>query len=161
MKLVNESSSLAKRISPVIGAVVFFASLIPSVEADIYKWVDDDGRIHYGDRPATEDAKQIPFREPRSAAADDRSLMERLEEQKRVLDVRQYEREIKKKRAEKLAKIKKEQQQRCVDLKSHISKVRQAGAVYDVDDSGNKNYSADGALEAYVEKLEGIYEKSC
>jgi hypothetical protein len=161
MKRVNESSSLAKRIFPVVGAVVVFASLIPNVEAVIYKWVDDVGRIHYADRPVTKDAKQVPFREPHSAAADDRDLMERLENQRELLDVRQYERKIEKKREEKLAKAKKERQQRCADLRGHLTKVRQAGAVYDVNDAGDRVYSADGALEAYIEKLEGVYEKSC
>jgi hypothetical protein len=161
MKLVNESSSLAKRVFPVIGAVVFLASLIDSAEAVVYKWVDDDGKIHYGDRLATKGAKQLPFREPHSAAADDRSLMERLEKQKELLDIRQYERRIAKKRQEKLAKANREQRRHCTDLRDHLTKARQAGVVYEVDDSGNRVYSADEAFAAYIGRLEGAYEKSC
>jgi len=161
MKPANEPSSLARRMFPVIGAVLFFAPVIPSVDAVVYKWVDDDGVIHYGDRPATEGAKQLPFREPHSAAADDRSLMERLEKQEKLLDVRQYERKIEKKRAEKLATAKKERQRHCADMSHHLAKAREAGVVYEVDDAGNRVYSADEALTAYIGKLEGAYRKSC
>lgn len=34
------------------------AALAPSAGAGVYKWVDKDGRVHYGDRPSVSEAAQ-------------------------------------------------------------------------------------------------------
>lgn len=41
----------------------------PSPAADVYKWVDEQGKVHYGDRPAGKDASKLDIKQSGPAQA--------------------------------------------------------------------------------------------
>lgn len=46
----------------IITTVLYVLQLSPSI-AGVYRWVDQDGQVHYGDKPGKEDAKKVPIRQ--------------------------------------------------------------------------------------------------
>ena len=45
--------------------------------AEVYKWVDEDGRVHFGDRPQAEDAEAIELKPAAPATTGARQRYER------------------------------------------------------------------------------------
>jgi hypothetical protein len=74
--------------------------------AEVYKWVDEDGQIHYGDKPGNQNSKVINIKENRAASQAD---IQRESRRQRLLEVMTEERQNKqteKAEASKLAKTK-------------------------------------------------------
>lgn len=74
--------------------------------ADAYKWVDEDGRVHYGDQPGNASAREITL--PATQPMDE-AVRARGQKQQKLLQVFEEERREK---AEQTAKAKAEQQKR-------------------------------------------------
>ena len=73
-----------------LGVLVIFPAFMPA-SADVYRWVDTDGRVHFGDRPpADTQAEQIQVGEGASVSGD---LEERGDRRERFLDVMEEQRE--------------------------------------------------------------------
>ncbi|MFZ2542011.1 MAG: DUF4124 domain-containing protein, partial [Gallionella sp.] len=61
--------------------LTLFSLLAVSAQAEIYKWVDKDGKVHYGDKPDKNANAQRVQVEP----ADDAKYIEGFELRKRIL----------------------------------------------------------------------------
>jgi glutaredoxin len=58
-------------------AMVLLLVLQPAQADDLYRWVDKNGKVHYGDTPPDEDAEQLnlkAFGSPAASSVDDSSL---------------------------------------------------------------------------------------
>ena len=81
------------RISPIW--LLFILSISPALTfGDVYKWTDEEGKVHYGDKPSTD--SPIEVIDVENAPVYDKDLQQRLEKQKKLLD--EYEEEREKKR---------------------------------------------------------------
>ncbi len=86
--------------------LIMLCTLSLSTVAEVYKWVDEDGRIHYGDKPGNQSSKVINIKENRAASQVD---IQRESRRQRLLEVMAEERQNKqteKAEASKLAKTK-------------------------------------------------------
>ncbi|MGB1799999.1 MAG: DUF4124 domain-containing protein, partial [Gammaproteobacteria bacterium] len=68
--------------------------LLNSAHAEVYKWIDENGKTVYGDKPVSENANVV---EIKKKPAPDETYQKRIEKQQKLLDVMQDE------RAEKIA----------------------------------------------------------
>lgn len=107
--------------------VLAFVSAVTTA-GGVYKWVDEKGKVHYGDRPpgaGVTEAAEVRLRPPPGRAAQFLStgedLVGRKTQQRRLLEVMELER---KERAEGRAKKADEIQKRTV-LKKKCAKARQ------------------------------------
>ena len=87
--------------SPVVKSIVFVLALgsSPAWGAGIYKWVDENGKIHFGDRPpaATGGSQAVKVKPvPEGSGTRAPSGSERSKLQRRLLDVFARERAEKK-----------------------------------------------------------------
>lgn len=86
-------SAIRFRISPAIAGAVFVTTLLqaPGIQAaEVYRWVDADGRVQFGDRPpADAQAEQIEVGDQEPISGD---LDQRRERRERLLDVMEEER---------------------------------------------------------------------
>ena len=57
---------------------------------DIYKWIDENGNVHYGDKPADNHAEQVYVTK---VPISDDDLKQRITRQQRLLDVLEEERQ--------------------------------------------------------------------
>lgn len=125
-----------------------FISLITLIftftaQAEIYKWVDENGKVHYSDKPFDKNSKKIEVkREPTQA--------ERLEAQKRaskmirrqnkVHAINEQEARDKKVLAQKEEVNRKQRAQACAEAKRLILVYSGRGAIYSTDKNGKKTY---------------------
>ena len=127
--------------------------------AEVYKWVDEDGRTHYGEKPESSDASKIEIKEPPKA---DKTVQKRNEQREKFLEIIEEERvqeeeknQQEKQEQEKLAK-------HCTELQDYLAKLREGGTTYyQLDEDGNRVYMSEEEVASEQGKLEKEYRDIC
>jgi len=135
----------------------------PAFAAGIYKWVDKNGKTHFGDRPPTDvpQSKEVKIRDIPEADRHAPSDSERRARQNLLLQTYGQERAEKKQAAEKKKKERKILVRKCVVAKHKLKQFKQAGYLYGLDDSGNKVIRSDDQRDRAINNLEKAIQKNC
>lgn len=136
-------------------AMVLLAAVWGQAQAGIYKWVDDSGSVHYGDRAPAEGSRQIDVDTRPIDGGDKAVAAQRREKRRRLLDAFTKEREDKQAMEAKRRQEKKEHKQQCREMRDHLRRMLEAGYLYETDEAGKKIiYSAEqrrSATQTYQE----------
>lgn len=107
----------------------------------VYKWVDEDGQVHYGGKPMHKDAEEVTIKKryiDSNTATTPLTAKERAENQKRFINALDAENRS-------IAEAKKKNQQqdemrttRCHAARDQLKRQESASALYDLDDKGNR-----------------------
>ena len=131
----------------------------------VYKWVDSNGKVHYGDRPPTASkSKSVDVAPPSGANTNALSEAERAERRRQLLHAFEAERvERAKKRAQKraMAEKRKQRQRECAFAREDLDRLGRAGYIYDYDHTGQRRILSDDEREAYVQKFKDGVSKHC
>ncbi len=133
-----------------------------AVAADIYRWTDDNGQVHYGERPPEQGAKRLDM--PSTEAppgSTDAAAAERRARQKRLLDAYTYEREQDEAEREREDERARQLAQECQRLQRHWRRLAYAGPVYIKGDDGERHYLNDDQRAAEMERLRPAYRQAC
>ena len=127
--------------------------------SDVYKWIDADGKVVYGDKPVSENADKIKIN---NAPKQDAESIQRLEKQQKLLDVMQEERDekitLKKKEQEKKVQLK----QYCAKASKKLQEIIDAGFLYEkTDDPYNPKIISDEERKIEKEKYEKYIKENC
>ena len=123
-----------------------------AVFADVYKWTDAQGRVHFGDKPPAGASETItmPSREtPATPALSE----DRIEKQRRLLDAYAEERRLKAEADEQARQDKAERKRNCADLRDDLRKQENAGSIYQLDKNGERVFLSKEEREASTEAL--------
>ena len=118
--------------------LLILALAAPPAWAQIYKWVDEQGRVQYGEKPPA-GAKSTPLRPPPSGA--EQRPVEDVAGQERDFRRRQIQRGEDEERQARQAQI---DRQRCDRAKEELAFVEGVGAIYRRE-KGEKVYLDRGA----------------
>lgn len=175
MKRAQRMNSIAIASRPmdgrgglVIGVVLALALILLSATASaagVYKWVDDKGKVHYGDRPpASASSKSVNVESRGSSTAGPVSEAERAARRQRLLQSFEADRaERANQRAQKqqaLAK-KRELKRKCAYARDNIEQLRSATGVYDLDHTGERRYLSNEERASYLKKYQAKVKKHC
>ena len=135
-------------------AVILLAGLAASgsvMASNIYKWVDADGNIHYGDRPTgatvTTPVEQVAIASRRTDKAQVEAGVEaRLVNQAQRSESRNAAAEAKKE-AEALQAKADERAKKCSTYRERLEKFTNSRRLYRVDDSGEREYLDDSQMD--------------
>ncbi len=143
---------------------VMFAMLVlaTSASAEVYKWVDEKGVTHYGERaPPNTKSKEIRLRDasPRygganAAATDAANLKDRDLEFKKRLATR--EREETRAREEKA-----ELAIACRGARAELLNLKATGKLYELNDKGERVFMSDAQRETEIARREADYNRRC
>lgn len=129
------------------------------VQGEIFKWTDDQGNVHYGDKPA-ENSQQLQINEESSAAS--RLTREQREERRRkLLEAFDEDREKANREKAKQEKQKARIQKNCIYAKDRLKRYRVAGSLYRLDKDGNRVFMSEGEKQASVDRLQAEIDKYC
>ena len=142
--------------------LAIIAGLIAAVAAhaeDVYKWVDDQGQVHFGSQPpagvkarkmgasAAEPASESPQQPAQASWRQQlgKSNLQRLQKQQQDEQAAQKEQQL---------------TQRCLSAQKEVDSLTRRGAVYRVNTQGEREYLSDAerqtALEAANQRV-GTY----
>jgi hypothetical protein len=147
---------------PSLGRLLFLAGLCLAwpAAAEVYRWTDADGQVHYGSRPPPQGAQRLEL--PASAPPEgDADAARRLERQRRVLDDFEYQRAKKKEEAERAARQQQVDAARCRALQQRWRLLSHGGPVYFRDAGGERDYLDDERRAAEQARLRPAYVQAC
>lgn len=135
-------------------AIVFSAS---AVAGEIYKWVDEDGNVHYEDRPTVEDVERVAVVSNNSSNSSVQASIDRRRSyESNLADARSKKEEEEQKAAE-LAQIAAEREQKCAESRSRMERYLQARRLYKEGEGGEREYLDDAqVMEARSKAQEDI-----
>lgn len=126
--------------------------------AGIYKWVDENGKVHYGDQPGDSSAREIILP---AAPAPDENQRAHEEKQKKLLQVFEEERQLKR---EQEATAKLEQQKReqeCTLARARLKNYEHAGELTTQDKDGKQRTLSKAEYKQVVEDAKKAVEYWC
>ncbi len=143
------------------GALLFFLGL-PIAQAEIYKWVDDNGQIHYSEKPpekkraATEIrirtyAPQAPLVSPEQRKQQRDNLLRAFAEE------RELRNDAKAKKEQKMA----QNQKNCLHARDRLKNYERATSLYDLDEKGERVYLSDAQRSSAETNLKNQISKWC
>jgi hypothetical protein len=128
----------------------------------IYKWTDENGNIHYTDRPsgnAAEQQMQVSYNRTDSTA-----VTERVDSYRAATDARRETRseadEEERQAADELAETE-ARQAKCQDYRAKYRTMVESPRVYREDDVGERVYLDDTERESALIKAEEVLRKTC
>lgn len=127
--------------------------------AEVYKWVDEQGQMHYGEEPPAANATEVKIQQvPQS----DLSVQKRNEESDKLLKVYEEERNIKKEEKQKAEEEEKKRAEECRAAKDELQDMQQPGlSYYEHDDQGRRKYLSGTELKQRIKKLQEQYNLHC
>jgi hypothetical protein len=138
-------------------------SLLVSVSATagIYRWVDENGQVQYGDRPPpggeTSDEVDIP---EQKRANGETAPVDRKQARDRLLEQYQRERDEKKEATAKKRQEKKQRKVRCNYARDRLSNY-QSGRIYVPQDNQERRYLSDKEREEVLARARAEVKKWC
>ena len=131
--------------------------------ANIYRWTDADGQVHYGQRePEHAGAEKIEL--PGSGggrATRDAEAAARRARQQRLLDAYEYERERKAVRAVQAAEEQRARAKRCDKIKVRWRGLMHPGPIFTKRPDGSRDYLSDAQRKVQLERLRPAYIQAC
>ena len=129
---------------------------------NIYKWIDDDGGVHYEDRPSgspTEEIIQMSYnRTDRSAVQ--RRVDSRRATQTALHDARTQVGEDKQTAAERRSEAE-NRQKRCATYRSKLQSMLQSRRLYRENEQGERTYLDEDAKIKARQRAEELIKENC
>jgi hypothetical protein len=128
--------------------LAFILIVAPAAAEGVYKWVDAEGRTHFGSRPPV--GQKTEAISSRSAAPDaapaqgNRSWQEQL-------DLSNQRRQQARDKEQAAAKSDQDNQQRCLAARSALDTLDRERPIYRVNSQGEREYMEDGQRQAVRE----------
>lgn len=133
-----------------------------SVAGKIYKWTDSEGNIHYGERPPSDQAKQITVpKGPSSAPSSESQPTNTQDSTKKLLDAFDKERKDKADATAKDAKETALRDKNCSISRKRVAGLSIGGRIYDVTEKGERRYLEDAEIKSKLAEAQKDVEKWC
>jgi hypothetical protein len=142
--------------------IIIFLSA-SSVQADVYKWVDEKGNVHYGDKPES-GSQAIEIQQRKTADVPvtlEENQLSREEKRQRVSDALEEDRLAKNKEREKKKKERAQKKRECNRLKDRQRHVESATGLYKLDKDGNRVFISNEQRKKSEQQLRKRIQKAC
>lgn len=134
--------------------------LCTNAMAEIFKWVDEQGNVHYSDKPVKDDARQMDIKTD-SASSPRISEQERLERRQRLLQAYDEDRAKQKELDAKEQKKKEHLQRQCAVAKDRLARYERSRGLYDFDKDGNRVILEDKEKQRITDTLRQEIKQHC
>jgi len=139
--------------------IIFFLFCLSNANSEVYKWIDENGKVVYGDKPTSSDAEQIKIKK---TPVQDPLVQERYEKQNKLLDIMKQERDEKNALKKEEKQKKDEQKKMCANARQELKKIKEARYLYeDSDDPNNPRIWTDKERKATEIEFENYIKKNC
>ncbi|MBX9756138.1 MAG: DUF4124 domain-containing protein [Pseudomonadaceae bacterium] len=135
---------------------VLCALLLPGVvTAEIYRWTDANGQVHFGEAPQA-GAVQIEVKPP--VVQHDAAAAERQQRTERFFDARRQEQQ---QASEKTREQQAKTAQECKQLRNQYAELDQGGTFYKVDAQGERQYYDEKQIDSARSLLKARLAQRC
>ena len=145
-------------------SALLFILIVPlSVYAGVYKWVDENGKIHYGDQPqSSQPSVEMNIDvTPSVSMGSDEDQLSREEKRERLLQSMEEDRLEKQEQREKQNALRAQNRQKCIRYRDRMRHYQRANALYKLDKDGNRVYMSDTDRAKATKKLQAQIDRYC
>ena len=133
-----------------------------AANASVYKWVDENGKVHYGDNPrAAQPAVEVRIDDAPAQSASSGDGMSRAEKRERLLQSMQEDRMEKQEQRDRLKAEKQKNRQKCNRYRDRMRHYQRANAMYNLDKDGNRVYISDAQRARATKNLQAKINRYC
>ena len=141
--------------------IILLFSCSYAAHGEIFKWVDEQGNTHYGDKPTDDQSStQLDITEPESnkpvPEKEDRD-----ERRRRLADVLQEDRLKKVEEKNKVLVEKEQLNKKCAYAKDQLKQYEDSGYLYNLDKDGNRIRMSDEYKTSAIVNLRSQISKNC
>jgi hypothetical protein len=138
--------------------IVLCLACLP-LRAEVYRWVDADGRVHFSDRRPEPGARGLQSLEvPDAAASPDPQLQAERERARRLLQVWDEERLAREQATAEETVLREEQ---CAQLREHIEELDRARRVYREDGSDTPQLLSEAERRSHEQAVRAVFSERC
>ena len=145
-----------------MAAIAAMAFATGAAASEIYKWTDENGNVHYEDRPtgaATEERLQLTYRRTSSSAVNQR-VQARVNRQAEREEARSAAAAAEQEAAENAAAAA-ERQQACERARARLETYLQSRRLYRTDENGERVYLDEAQRQEARKKAEDQITEFC
>lgn len=129
----------------------------------VYKWVDEQGRVHYGEKPP--ERVQAQEMQLKTAPMDDTSVADddtaRGDQTQRLLRAYDEERALKKEQQQKSREEQAKRERNCALARDRLRRYEAAGSLYNLDKDGSRRTLSDAERAASERRAREDVERWC
>jgi hypothetical protein len=141
---------MLRNLALVVLSLAFCAAHNAVAADNVYKWLDKNGKVHFGDRPP-----------PDASASEALDIKSRRARQRRLLDSFEHDRAEKKHARAEDKERRKAQALKCLHAKDDLDQMRQASYLYDLNAAGEKIIQSAAERQQATLRLEKLIKKNC
>ena len=136
--------------------LVLSTLFLATAQAEVYKWVDKDGNVHFGDRPTSAAPATVVKNQPTNTSSTTSSAkadtwQEDYQAAKEEKASKQKEQQAKK---QKITAI-------CNELKSQLAGYQQTGRIFTMSPTGERIYQSSEDIDTTRANLKNAIKKNC
>ncbi|MCF6219137.1 MAG: DUF4124 domain-containing protein [Gammaproteobacteria bacterium] len=138
-------------------SLLFISILLSSLPAmgEIYKWVDKEGNVHFGDKPQSKvNAETVKI----DKFTPDQNYRTRMESMKSSAES-QREKSMEKKAEQQ--EVARENTRLCQQAKRRLIPLKQQIRVFRYSDTGEREYVSDSERAAEIKQLDAVVKRTC
>ena len=76
---------ISLRVTRILVTILF---LFPTIgQSEIYKWIDENGNVHFDDRPGSGNKEKIEIKTTETSSSPNTELQDRVEQEKQLLEI--------------------------------------------------------------------------
>ena len=137
--------------------LLFIVLLIPSLaSAEIYRWTDAQGRVHFGEKPGAAGAETVEVK-PQVVERDE-ATRQREQRTEEYFDARRDEKAASDAR---VAQVRAERSKECSELRRNLSQIERDGRYFTTDANGERTYIDVKEVEAARSRLSSRIAQRC
>lgn len=128
------------------GKLLFLSALACAVpaQAELYKWTDGEGRVHYSDQPPTVDVQTVKHSAAGQAETTSQATQS-LNAQEQEFQKRRKDAEDARTKAEKEAEQARAKRENCARARNNLGTLQNTPRVYTTNAAGQRSYMDDAA----------------
>lgn len=135
-----------------------------NLSAKVYKWVDENGKVHYSDKPFNKGEKELDIKSkvsPEQSAQARAKAQERIEKLKRQVQSTIAEQNAQQESSAKSAQEKRKLKQNCTVAQKQLALLKQQVRIVETDEKGEVKYLTDEERQKQIKELKGLISQHC
>jgi len=144
--------------------IIFLLILVAPVAANagVYKWVDENGKVHYGDQPkASQPTVEMNVDDTTPAPSFSDDDLSREEKRERLLQSMEEDRLEKQEKRDRQKAENERSRQKCNQYRDRMRHYERANSLYKLDKDGNRVYMSDSERASATKSLNAKINKYC
>lgn len=136
---------------------------VGSIQAEVYRWVDERGKVHFSDQPKSGGAQRLELSEPEPSPGGINQQQldaERRIQQERMLDAYREEREARAQQRQQAAAEERQRSQNCAYARNRLREYGNARLYQPLEDGGRR-YLDNAERQREIERAEAAVQRWC